>query len=309
LRRRSRNVTLRPSFVQVTVYADRARNQRLLGGVLLLRTGSGQTRFQMTPDRMTTNTPAAAAVSPVALDEEKERRRLELVAAGYDPSNPAEEFDYYTKRLHVEVLLPRLQGGGPLLEMGCATGELSSLLAPHIAGRYEIVEGSAYNARVTKERVPQAALHLSLWETFTPPHAYADILLVCGLEHVAEPVGLLRLASSWLSDGGRLHLIVPNAESIHRHVGVAMGMLPRITALSESDHRIGHRRVYTPTTLVADVEAAGLVPSPIEGILLKPVSNRQMLGWEWPLIYGLFVAGQRHPEMCAEMYLTCTHAR
>ena len=227
--------------------------------------------------------------------------RLEAVAGVYDPSNPAEEFDYHLKRLHLEVMGPRL-AGRRVLEMGCATGELTSLLAP-LAAEYHVVEGSARNIEVASARVPAATFTHALWEDFEPDAPFSDVLLICGLEHVEDPVGILRRAASWLDDGGKLHVIVPNADSLHRYVGVEMGLLGTTTDLSDSDVRIGHRRVYTLDTLLEDLRLAGLAARAWEGIFLKVLSNGQMLEWDWELIRALHKVGTRFPHHCAELYV------
>jgi SAM-dependent methyltransferase len=233
--------------------------------------------------------------------EVDESARLETIAFDYDPSNPEEEFDYFTKRLHVEVITPWMRGDH-VLEMGCATGELTSLMAPH-ATRYDVVEGSPRNVAVAGERVPAARFFTSLWEEFEPDDRYSDILLVCALEHVLDPVDILRRSRRWLAPGGRLHVVVPNADSFHRQVGVEMGILERRDQLSASDHRIGHRRVYDLDGLRSDIRTAGLAPVHWQGIFLKVLSNGQMLGWPWELISALHRVGQRYPAQCAELYV------
>lgn len=230
--------------------------------------------------------------------------RLEAVSLDYDPSNPEEEFDYFTKRLHREVIAPWLLGDR-VLEMGCATGELTSLMSP-LAREYDVVEGSERNIEATRKRVPRARFFQSLWEDFEPSDTYSDILLVCGLEHVERPVDTIRRALEWLAPGGRMHVVVPNAGSIHRGVGVEMGILETRTSLSESDVRIGHRRVYDIDSLITDIRSAGLEPMHWQGVFFKVVSNRQMLGWDWALIRALHLVGQRLPSHCSEVYVIAT---
>jgi trans-aconitate methyltransferase len=233
-------------------------------------------------------------------DPRAEVARLEAVAEVYDPSNPAQEFDYHTKRLHVEVMRPFIRGRH-LLEMGCATGELTSLLIGS-AARYDVVEGSSRNVEITRARVPQARYFCALWEDFAPADRYSDIVLNCALEHVEDPVETLARAKDWLDGDAVVHVVVPNADSIHRLVGVEMGILESRTSLSDSDRRIGHRRVYDLDHLLRDIRAAGLEPVHWQGIFLKVVSNQQMLGWDPALIHALHEVGQRFPKHCAELY-------
>ena len=61
---------------------------------------------------------------------------------------------------------------------------------------------------------------------------------------MADPVGVMRRIASWLLPGGRLHVVVPNSASLHRLLGVEMGILSAPDDLSERDKAYGHRRVY-----------------------------------------------------------------
>jgi 2-polyprenyl-3-methyl-5-hydroxy-6-metoxy-1,4-benzoquinol methylase len=148
--------------------------------------------------------------------------------------------------------------------------------------------------------------HLSLFEQFTPTQKYDNIVMAHILEHVEDPVQILQLAASWLLPGGRILVIVPNAQSLHRLAGVKMGMLDAPTDLNEDDIRIGHRRVYTPETLEADVSAAGLRLIKRDGIFLKPLSNKQIEdAWSQDLIEAYYELGKDFPDLATEILLVC----
>ena len=74
----------------------------------------------------------------------------------------------------------------------------------------------------------------------------------------------------WLAPGGRLHVVVQNAESLHRRIGHALGRLPSLTHLTEKSLASGHKRVYTKSALLQEIEAAGYEILECEGFLLKP---------------------------------------
>ena len=57
---------------------------------------------------------------------------------------------------------------------------------------------------------------------------------------------------------GSIVVIVPNANSLHRRMGLAMGAISHLKELQEHDHRFGHRRYYDLPALREHVEAAGL---------------------------------------------------
>jgi SAM-dependent methyltransferase len=229
------------------------------------------------------------------------RERLDEIAAAYDPSNPDVEFDYHLKRLQAAALRPWLRGQR-VLELGCATGELSSLLSP-LSDSYHVVEGSQPNIDAARSRVPTATFVHSLWEDFEPDRSFTDVVACNALEHTPDPVELLRRARMWLDPGGRFHAVVPNGLSLHRLVGVELGMLRDPLDLTEGDRAQGHVRNYTIESLRADVAAGGLDVRHSQGIFLKVVPNNRMLGWDWDLIQALDRVGRRFPENSAELYV------
>jgi trans-aconitate methyltransferase len=188
-----------------------------------------------------------------------------------------------------------------MLELGCATGELTAQLAP-LATDYHVVEGSRRNIEIARARVPQVRFTHAIWEAFEADVSYSDILLINALEHAAEPLPLLSRARTWLEPDGRIHAIVPNGLSLHRLVGVEMGMLDEPVSLSEADRQIGHYRNYTVETLLRELARADLQIEHWRGIFLKILSNAQMLDWSWDLIRALDRVSQRFPVNCAMLY-------
>ena len=182
-----------------------------------------------------------------------------------------------------------------------AAGELSSLLAPSCE-EYQIVEGSQANIEATRRRVPSAILVHALWEEYEPKRRFSDIIAFNALEHVSDPVGLLKRLRPWLEPGGRLHVIVPNGLSLHRLVGVELGLLPHPLHLTDDDRAQGHECNYTIESLRTDLAAGGFPIVHWQGIFLKVLSNRQMLDWEWELIRALDRVGQRFPSHGSQLY-------
>ena len=146
-----------------------------------------------------------------------------------------------------------------------------------------------------------------LFEEFQPKCRYHAIVMSWILEHVADPRDLLTRARDWLAPQGEIHLVVPNAESLHRRVGLAMGLLPRLNHLNESDIAIGHRRVYTWQTLSDHIAAAGLRLVEMQGLLLKPLPNALMESYPPDLRAAFFELSSLAPRLCSEIYAVCHH--
>ena len=141
-----------------------------------------------------------------------------------------------------------------------------------------------------------------MWEDFEPAERYSDIVMFNALEHSADPVGLLRQVQPWLAPGGRVHVVVPNGLSLHRLVGVEMGMQPDPLHVTEGDTAQGHLRNYTLDSLTADLNAGGFTVAHTQPVFLKVLPNSKMLDWEQPMIEAMHRVAQRFPEHGAEIY-------
>jgi SAM-dependent methyltransferase len=235
------------------------------------------------------------------MESDERQDRLEAIAAIYDAST---DFDGVLTGFAWELIGPRLSGESTL-EMGCSSGVMTALLARRVR-RLEVVDGSrAYIDEVSTRVPPTVRFHHSLFEDFRPESPFDDILMTRALEHLEDPTSLLARLREWLSPGGQLHVMVPNALSFHRLVGVGMGMLSDPHDLSDRDHRFGHKRVYDPVLLRAQLAESGFEVLEEAGNMLKFVSNEQMSRFPPELWRGLFEAGKKFPGYCAEIYCRC----
>jgi len=91
------------------------------------------------------------------------------------------------------------------------------------------------------------------------------------LEHVDDPGLILRRFRANLRPGGSLYVAVPNAKSLNRRLGLAMGKIADIYELNANDHALGHQRQFCRDTLKALLQAEGYRVTWEEGIYLKPL--------------------------------------
>jgi SAM-dependent methyltransferase len=233
----------------------------------------------------------------------KKSEELDKIANGYDPSNPSEFFDYWFKRFEADALKPWLYGKN-VLELGGATGESAFLISPSCE-HYLIVEGSRINCEIIQQRIPKVKVVEAFWEDFQPDSLFSDIILFETLEHYSDPVLLLERSRKWLTPNGRIHISVPNGESLHRQVAVAMGMQSTPTEVNPGDMSQGHLRNYSLDTLTSDVVSAGLKIVYSRGLFLKLVPNAMMLQWNQELLYGINAISERRIADAAELFLVC----
>lgn len=190
------------------------------------------------------------------------------------------------------------------LELGPADGQMTQFLLDDFE-MLTVVDGSQELLNIIPDGNKLKKVHC-LFEEFDPEVKFDVIIMEHILEHVDNPIELLRRVSGWLSDFGRIIVGVPNGNSIHRLVAVKMGLLSSPCELNERDHKLGHRRVYVRETLECDLFEAGLEVETIGGVYFKPLSNAQIeANWDESMINGFYELGKDFPDLAAELYAIC----
>ncbi len=232
-----------------------------------------------------------------------EKNRLKKVAHWYSPQNRRIENVLINYRL--DAMTPMIKGP-KVLEMGCSTGVMTRRLIKKFPV-LTVIDGSSkyieYVKKITKAE--RAKFIVSLFEDFETKEKFDDIIIANALEHVENPVYILRKARNWLKKNGRVHIMVPNANSLHRIIGQKMGLIKKVTDFSENDKKIGHRRIYTVKLLKKDVGKAGLKVISCKGIFLKPFSHTQMNVLDQKVLDALYEIGKELPEYCSTIYFIC----
>jgi 2-polyprenyl-3-methyl-5-hydroxy-6-metoxy-1,4-benzoquinol methylase len=242
-----------------------------------------------------------------------EYARLEKVSHWYDaPDGFKTDWGQLHSRLigyRYRTLKPFFRGT-TALELGIADGQMTARLLEsfaHVTG----LEASTKFIVEVEARFPGARERLrlvhTLFEEFQTTERFDTVLVMHVLEHVEDPVGLLRLAGEWVAPGGVLLINVPNARSLHRLAAVKMGLLEKPHSFNDTDRSLGHRRVYYPEQLSNDVAAAGLKLAHLGGIFLKPLANKQIeRDWTPEMIDAFYELGDEFPHIAAEIYAACT---
>ncbi len=242
-------------------------------------------------------------LTPEALDAYAETYYLNEEIADVD-------IEELGQRLSVDRTLQTIAGARRVLEMGYGTGLITGeLLARGVP--IEVLEGSPKLCEVARARHGAAGLlvHEALFEEFTPPEPYEAVLAMHIAEHVDDPVALLELVHRWLSPGGAVVVVVPNAESLHRRLAVRMGLQEHLDDLSPRDRLVGHQRVYDLDRLRADLARAGFTAVEEFGYQLKTVPNSMMAEWPEELLAALVeISGEIPPAMLANIGIRATRS-
>lgn len=201
---------------------------------------------------------------------------------------------------------------GGVLELGSFQGHFTRRLCE----RFEditCVEASSEAITVAQHKLGnQVNLVEGIFETVGLPRRYENIVMTHVLEHLDDPVEVLkRVNKEWLAPGGRFLLACPNANAPSRQIAVKMGLISHNAAVTPAEAAHGHRCTYALDTLERDAVAAGLKIIHRSGIFFKALANFQ---WDRLLqtdivspdyLEGCYLLGQQYPDLCASIFLVC----
>jgi len=211
----------------------------------------------------------------------------------------------------LKSFIPFFQKGN-LLELGCFKGDFTQRFLEHFDD-ITCIEASDVAINIAKEKTKQNVKFIhSLFETASLGSKYENIVLTHVLEHLDNPVAVLkRINDEWLTDTGRFFLVCPNANAPSRQIAVKMGLISHNTYVTSSEKEHGHKITYTFDTLERDTKAAGLNVIHRSGIFFKALANFQ---WDRLLntdiisheyLEGCYQLGQQYPDLCSSIFLLC----
>jgi len=201
---------------------------------------------------------------------------------------------------------------GNFLELGSFKGDFTRKFLPHFED-ITCVEASSEAIETAKQEFGSRVKFVnSLFENASLPTKYENIVLTHVLEHIDDPVAVLkRINDEWLSDTGRFFLVCPNANAPSRQIAVKMGLISHNAAVTPAEKEHGHLITYTLDTLERDAKAAGLNVVHRSGIFFKALANFQwdrLLGTDIispEYLEGCYQLGQQYPDLCSSIFLMC----
>lgn len=199
--------------------------------------------------------------------------------------------------------------GGSLLELGVGHGYATRILNGHF-DRHVIIDGAPAIIQAFREQNPDLKVDLveGYFEDYQSDQQFDVICIGFVLEHVENPRDILARYRKFLKPDGLIFVTVPNAESMHRRVGKAAGLLPDLFALGEGDRQLGHRQLFSVASMDGLLADCGFETVKTEGLFFKPFTTGQIeqLDLAPAILDGLMSVGVAYPELCCAFM---THAR
>lgn len=215
----------------------------------------------------------------------QEKKKLEKFSQGYIKPDPGRVVDTKILALIVDETIPWVKGP-KVLEMGFGDDAWTAKLIKkfhhsNIVDASETVLKKAENKYRGKIKT-----FTSLFEDFTPEEKYDTVVASYVLEHVEDPVEVMKKSADWIKANGHILVIVPHADSFHRRLAVEMGLQKKTDELGLTDKKIGHRRVYTMVRMEKDIKKAGLKIFRKKGLFMKFLPQNMMTSWSNNLFSG-----------------------
>lgn len=225
-------------------------------------------------------------------------RSLDAIFAEY-----SEEVGFERELLRLKIAeVSQFVKGKNVLDIGCGTGIMAGALA--VDGRTVVgVDGSAAKIEIGRQNYSDLDVEFRqvMFDSMIFEPEFDTVIATNVLEHVESPAEFIGKCRSALRPGGRLIFTVPNATSLHKRIGLHMGLVDDLYALTEADLAKGHTRIYDAETLRRDLEDSSFEVAHIGGILLKPLSNAQMETWDSGVIEALYKIGREMPDLSSSL--------
>jgi len=222
----------------------------------------------------------------------------------------AYNFDYTLRDFMIRTFKPHLPEGR-CLEMGCYLGEFTKKLIS-LYDDVTVIEASDELIEKAKKNVGAKVKFIhSMFEDYDGDEKFDAIFFMHTLEHIDDPIAVLKIVNSCLTDNGKLFLVVPNANALSRQIAVKMGLVDYNAAIIESERLIGHVKTYSLDTLENDVLKSGLKVYMRGGVFVKTLSGSQ---YDQALqsgvindayLEGCYQLGTLFPDLCSSIYIIC----
>lgn len=223
---------------------------------------------------------------------------------GYDDRyDPDADFDRWFTVGTGRAIAPWLKPGDEVLELGCATGLMTVTLAEAGAVVVGVDRSEVYLERARARALPQASFLAHDVTTLDLRRTFDHVVLANVAHEVPDPAALFRVVRHHLRSGGLAHVTVPNPRSLHRLLGVEMGLLADVGVVGERAASLETLRTVDAERLEQLAADVGLQTVHRAGVMLKPLPNAQMEDLPEEVMEGFLAVARQLPELCAMSYV------
>ena len=194
--------------------------------------------------------------------------------------------------------------GKNILEIGCADGYMTKRLS-EICKSVDVVEpAKTHFEQVSLLNLENVSMYNTTIENFNINKKY-DIVLMAGLLHqVPEPEIVLSNLKQIINSNTTLIATIPNSNSLHRQLGVHMGLMKNTIDYSDRN-KFFHQKTYDLNLFVnlftsnnfKIIESFGYLMKLFNSEFSKNIKlNREQM-------IGLIKLGKQHQDLSSQLYI------
>lgn len=105
---------------------------------------------------------------------------------------------------------------------------------------------------------------------------FDTIFLSSVLHEISYPEIILKTIYNSMQVGGRIFVVVPNNQSVHRLIGEKIGIISSLSELTKTERKMQQFSSYSPKALASQLEAVGFRSIEIVTQFIKPLPHAQM---------------------------------
>jgi SAM-dependent methyltransferase len=201
----------------------------------------------------------------------------QAIAAEYaDIYDPDRDFDSWYTKLTARRIERHLAPDSRILELGSATGLMTSLLARDDR-RFVCVERSApYVARACARGLRNVEIVHGLIEDYPGDAGFDHVLAINLLHEIPDLDPVMHRVVALMKPKALLHVSLPNPASLHRLVALEAGLIESLYEISERGQKFSTLRLVPAAALITRASAWGLACVERSSVMVKPLPNAEM---------------------------------
>jgi len=225
---------------------------------------------------------------------------LEQVSNFYEVKK---DYDYINTKLAFKIFKDDIIDKN-VLEVGCADGVMTEMLVKQTKS-LEIVEPSKRYCDIVRKIEGVNKVYNCFLEEIEIEKKYDVILLASLIHHIEKPNNLLLTIKKFMHKDSIVLATVPNVKSLHRRIGVKMGLLE-----NEFDSSLRNKQLHQYGRYDINKFKQLFISSDFNvidnfGYMIKPFSSKMMekIHLDDNQIQAMFEIGKEFPELSSQIYL------
>jgi len=226
---------------------------------------------------------------------------LENIAKDYEPKH---DYDYINTNLAFKIFKNFISNKN-VLEIGCADGSMTEKLVKYVS-KLDVVEPCSRYCNIIQSNILNIhKVYNCFIEEFPKNKQYDVVICASLLHHIQEPIKFLNNLKKFIKPGGVLLATVPNVKSLHRRIGVKMGLLKDEYQDSERNIMFHQFGKYDKKKFITLFKQSEFTILECFGYMIKPFPSEIMekISIDDDLLNAMFDIGKEFQDISSQLFI------